>query len=68
VLGETGDALTWLRDTAENGYPCPTFFALDPLLERLRGQPDFQRLMRGLEGDRDRYAQLYHESVRASRP
>jgi hypothetical protein len=63
VLGDTDAALAWLRDAARDGYPCPTFFAVDPLLESLRGLDDFQRLIQDLERERERYAHLYRESV-----
>jgi len=51
----------WLRAAAGNGYPCPTFFAIDPLLDPLRGEPDFSGLMRELATDREDYRRRYLE-------
>jgi predicted Zn-dependent protease len=61
ALGDTQAALGWLRAAAGNGYPCPTFFAIDPLLDPLRGDPDFAALLGQLERERDRYRGLYLE-------
>ena len=59
TLGDPGAAMEWLRAAAGNGYPCPTFFAVDPLLDPLRGRPDFARLMQVLESERAGYERLY---------
>jgi hypothetical protein len=40
---------------------CPTFFAVDPLLDPSRERPDFKRLMQELEEGRARYRWLYLE-------
>ncbi len=59
-LGRPGDALHWLRNAANTGFPCSPWYARDPLLEPLRGQADFERFMSELrtrmEMARDRYA------------
>jgi len=61
LLGDEDAAITWLRAAARNGYPCPTFFAVDPLLDRLRGHAGFSRLMEELEAERAHYRRLYRE-------
>ena len=60
ALGDTKAALGWLRAAANNGYPCPTFFAVDPLLDPLRGLAEFSTLMQTLETERERYRRIYH--------
>jgi TolB-like protein len=62
ALGDLEAAVTWLRDAARNGYPCPTFFAVDPLLDPLRERSDLKRLMQELEEGRERYRRLYVEA------
>jgi serine/threonine protein kinase/Flp pilus assembly protein TadD len=59
ALGDEEPAMAWLRAAAGNGYPCPTFFAVDPLLDPLRGRADFSALMQELEAERGRYRRLY---------
>ena len=61
ALGEPEQALGWLRTAAGNGYPCSAFFAIDPLLDPLRGRADFSRLMQQLETERAGYRRLYLE-------
>jgi tetratricopeptide (TPR) repeat protein len=68
ALGDAETALEWLRATAGNGYPCSTFFAIDPLLGPLHARPGFSSLMRELEGGRARYLRLYHELPGRSGP
>jgi len=61
LLGETGAAVAELTAAADDGYPCGPFFAADPLLESLRGEPGFVALLTRLEAARDGYARLYSE-------
>jgi TolB-like protein len=61
LLGEKEAALDWLTDAARNGFPCYSFFEIDPLLGSLRGEPRFRTLMRELEEECDRYRRLYRE-------
>jgi TolB-like protein/Tfp pilus assembly protein PilF len=68
ALGDSDAAMDWLCQAAGNGYPCPTFFALDPLLEPLRHRDDFARLLRELESGRDRYLRIYSELPARARP
>lgn len=44
-LGDIDKAQRWLRTAADTGFPCLTFFERDPLLDPLRGRPDFTTLL-----------------------
>jgi hypothetical protein len=60
-LGQHEEALRWLRKAADTGLPCHPWFARDPLLDPLRGDPQFQRFLEEVrhrtEAARKRYAQ-----------
>jgi DNA-binding winged helix-turn-helix (wHTH) protein/TolB-like protein len=45
VLGDTAAALRLLRRSIEGGFFCAPYFSDDPLLERLRQEPEFARLL-----------------------
>jgi len=45
VLGDTAEAVRWLRATAENGMPNYPLFAGDPFLQRLRGSAAFEAFL-----------------------
>jgi len=47
-LGERDDALRFLRQAVEAGFPCYPFFEADPLLQPLRNDAGFQTFMAGL--------------------
>ncbi|MFN2572276.1 MAG: protein kinase [Gemmatimonadales bacterium] len=49
VLRETEKALAWLERSVDTGNPCWPYFKLDPHLDNLRQEPEFQRLVAGLE-------------------
>ena len=53
-LGQLGEARRWLGQAAQTGFPCAGWFAWDPLLQPLRGDPGFQQLLREVQGIRDR--------------
>jgi predicted Zn-dependent protease len=44
-LDEPQAAVAWLQRAAENGFPCFPWFDQDPLLEPIRREPAFQRLL-----------------------
>jgi hypothetical protein len=51
---EHPEALTMLRRAIDGGFNCATFFARDPWLDSLRGNPEFDALMaQAEEGYRD---------------
>ena len=41
LLGEPAQAIHWLQDAADNGFPCYPLFAADTQLEALRRDPRF---------------------------
>jgi class 3 adenylate cyclase/TolB-like protein/Flp pilus assembly protein TadD len=59
-LGQRDKALRWLRNAVDTGFPCYPWYARDPLLQPLRGDPEFQRFMEDLrkswEAAKARYA------------
>ncbi|MFQ5671219.1 MAG: protein kinase [Acidobacteriota bacterium] len=59
LLGELRQAVEWLRQAARNGYPCFSFFACDRLLDPLRNDAGFARLMEELQAEGEGYRRLY---------
>jgi TolB-like protein/tetratricopeptide (TPR) repeat protein len=58
-LGRPEEALRWLRNAADHGFPCPPWYARDPLLAPLRQHPAFEAWLRELQSrlrqDEQRY-------------
>jgi tetratricopeptide (TPR) repeat protein len=52
-LGDTREAVDWLRKAAETGFPCETWYARDPLLDPLRQDPGFAGLVSDLAARRE---------------
>jgi DNA-binding winged helix-turn-helix (wHTH) protein/tetratricopeptide (TPR) repeat protein len=52
-LGDTNDAIGWLRIAADTGFPCLPFFERDPLLEPLRRRPEYADLVAYVRDRRD---------------
>ena len=44
-LRRAGEAVAWLREAAETGFPCYSLFARDPNLDPIRPDPEFRRFM-----------------------
>ena len=44
-LGRRDEALRWLRQAANTGFPCYPWFARDPLLQPIRGDAEFKRFL-----------------------
>jgi TolB-like protein len=44
-LGDRSAALRWLIQAADTGFPCHPWYVRDPLLDPLRGDPEFERFM-----------------------
>ena len=55
AVGKPRDALEWLQKSAEHGFPCYPFFAGDPNLAALRGDPGFEALLRKLKAEWEHY-------------
>jgi DNA-binding winged helix-turn-helix (wHTH) protein/TolB-like protein len=49
LKGTVGEAVKWLRTTAETGFPNYLLFARDPHLDRIRENPEFIRFMSELK-------------------
>jgi len=43
--GRAGEALRWLRETVDEGFPCYPLFARDSMLDAIRGDPEFIKFM-----------------------
>jgi TolB-like protein len=58
-LGRPDEALKWLRNAADHGFPCPPWYARDPLLAPIRRHPPFEAWLRALHSrlrqDEQRY-------------
>ena len=62
LLGDTDLALQWLRDSADNGLPCPALFETDPFLAGVRGSA-FDELIARLNVVREEHWKLYMQLV-----
>jgi Flp pilus assembly protein TadD len=47
-LGQGNQALRWLRNAADTGFPCYPWYERDALLQPLHSNPEFQRFMEEL--------------------
>ncbi len=48
-LGQPAQAVAWLEKAADSGFPCYPWYARDPLLQSLQGDPAFNRLLSDLK-------------------
>jgi len=48
-LGQPAQAVAWLRKAADSGFPCYAWYARDPLLQPMHGDPAFNRLLSDLK-------------------
>jgi TolB-like protein/Flp pilus assembly protein TadD len=55
LLGQAGPAVQWLRTAAETGWPCYPYFANDPNLERIHGDPGYETFIRDLKAQWEQY-------------
>jgi hypothetical protein len=49
VLGDLDKAMAWLERTADTGFPCWSFFRIEPTLENVRRHADFPQWVADLE-------------------
>jgi hypothetical protein len=47
-LGDLSSARDWLGEASATGFPCYSWYERDPLLEPLRGDPEFDQFMAAL--------------------
>jgi len=60
-LGESRAAVLNLRRAADTGLPCYPWLQRDPLLNPVRSDPDFQRVMRDLKAQWQQAEQAAHQ-------
>ena len=48
-MGRATDAVRWLREAADTGFPCYPLFARDPNLDRIRRHPEFVAFMADMQ-------------------
>jgi hypothetical protein len=63
-LGRPNDAVRWLRSAADDGFACYPWFALDPLLDPIRGDAGYKRLMTDLRTRFDAARSRYEPASR----
>ena len=59
-LGRSVEAVRWLRIAWDTGFRCYGWYERDPLLAPLRGDADFNALLRELRIQHDEDMQRYH--------
>jgi TolB-like protein len=59
VDGESAEAVKWLRETANTGYPDYPLFAKDPFLDRIRQSPEFIQFLSEQKAQYDRLQQEF---------
>jgi TolB-like protein/DNA-binding SARP family transcriptional activator len=55
LLRQPARAVYWLHQAAEGGWPCYPYFARDPNLDHIRGDPGFLAFMEQLKRQWERY-------------
>jgi hypothetical protein len=55
--GKSGEAVRWLRESAENGFHVYPRYTRDPLLARIRQSPEFTRFLAEMKAENDTYRQ-----------
>jgi TolB-like protein len=60
-LGVVQEGLDWIRNAAEDGFPCSPFFDRDPLLAPLRDDPRYSELTTRLRQRCAQIATLYRD-------
>lgn len=49
ILNQPEEALKWLQDAADDGFPCYSYFAIDHNLDNIRTYPPFVDFMKSLK-------------------
>lgn len=57
MMGRKAEAITWLEQAADDGFPCYPLFSSDAELAVLRTEPRFIALLDRIKGDMERYRQ-----------
>lgn len=61
VDGKSSDAVKWLRETANTGYPNYGLFARDPFLDRIRQSPEFIQFLSEQKAQWERFQQEFSD-------
>jgi DNA-binding winged helix-turn-helix (wHTH) protein/TolB-like protein len=61
LAGKSSDAVKWLRETADSGFPNYPLFARDPYLDRIRQSPEFTQFLSEQKSQWDRFNQEFAE-------
>jgi TolB-like protein/Tfp pilus assembly protein PilF len=65
LIGEREESVSWLEQASHNGFPCHSFFELDPWLAAVRHDDRFSSLMIELRRECEEYRTLYVSLMRA---
>jgi hypothetical protein len=57
--GNAGDAVKWLREAANSGFPNYPLFTRDPLLDRIRQSPEFIQFLAEQKAQHERFQQEF---------
>jgi tetratricopeptide (TPR) repeat protein len=63
MLNKKEKSLYWLTWTADNGFPCYSFFKNDPLLKNMQDYPPFTTLLARLKTTKDNFTSVIEEKV-----
>ena len=58
VMKKPDEAIKWLQKTADDGFPCYPFFAIEPELDNLRNDPRFIEFMEKGKAQTEKYREL----------
>ena len=58
ALNKPAEAVKWLEAAADDGFPCYSYFVVDPNLDSLRAHPRFIDVMSSLEKQWKRFKQM----------
>jgi len=55
LLGDTRQAVSWLKKASREGLPCYPLFERDPTLDSLRQDPEFVAFMQQLKAQAEQF-------------
>jgi hypothetical protein len=62
VAGNHAEAVKWLRETANSGFPDYPLFAKDPFLDRIRQSPEFIQFLAEQKAQWERFQQEFPDA------
>jgi adenylate cyclase len=63
-LGNKEEALAWLDSTSTKGFMSLWLIQLDPLLDNIRQEPEFKRLLRVLEDKQEKWIRAFKDILK----